>query len=122
MRRPEVYLHHVVKSFDSQINIFREVTVDAAILDDVGEAPATIDRVLRNVVSLKRPGYLEIPRDLVLAEVPPPIGPIAPDPMTSRSVHEAALARGRSPRFARCSAKARASRRFTSASGSAATG
>ena len=70
MRRPEVYLHHVVKSFESQFNIFREVTVDAAILDDVAEAPATIDRVLRNVVGLKRPGYLEIPRDRVFAERP----------------------------------------------------
>ncbi len=90
MRRPEVYLHHVVKSFDSQINIFREVTVDAAILDDVAEAPATIDRVLRNVVGLKRPGYLEIPRDRVFSEVPPPLGPIAPDPMIP-PVHEAAL-------------------------------
>ncbi len=90
MRRPEVYLHHVVKSFDSQINIFREVTVDSAILDDVLEAPATIDRVLRSVVGLKRPGYLEIPRDRVFAEVPAPLGPIAPDPALP-PVHEAAL-------------------------------
>jgi TPP-dependent 2-oxoacid decarboxylase len=91
MRRPEVYLHHVVKSFESQINVFREVTVDAAILDDVAEAPSTIDRVLRNVVALKRPGYLEIPRDRVYSIVPAPIGPIAPDPFAP-AVHEAALA------------------------------
>jgi indolepyruvate decarboxylase len=90
MRRPEVYLHHVVKSFESQLNIFREVTVDAAILEEVDEAPSTIDRVLRNVVGLKRPGYLEIPRDRVLSEVPAPIGPISPDPLAP-AVHEAAL-------------------------------
>jgi indolepyruvate decarboxylase len=89
-RRPEVYLHHVVKSFESQINIFREVTVDAAILDDVAEAPGVIDRVLRNVVGMKRPGYLEIPRDRVFAEVPAPTGPIAPDPFAT-PVHEPAL-------------------------------
>jgi indolepyruvate decarboxylase len=90
MRRPEVYLHHVVKSFESQINVFREVTVDAAILDDVAEAPSVIDRVLRNVVGLKRPGYLEIPRDRVHSIVPAPTGPIAPDPFAP-AVHEAAL-------------------------------
>ncbi len=90
MRRPDVYLHHVVKSFESQINIFREVTVDAAILDDVAEAPATIDRVLRNVVGRKRPGYLEIPRDRVTAEVAAPTGPIGVDP-SAPAVHEAAL-------------------------------
>jgi indolepyruvate decarboxylase len=90
MRRPEVYLHHVVKSFESQINIFREVTVDAAILDDETEAPGVIDRVLRNVVSWKRPGYLEIPRDRVRSIVTAPTGPIAPDPFAPE-VHEAAL-------------------------------
>jgi TPP-dependent 2-oxoacid decarboxylase len=90
MRRPEVYLHHVVKSFESQINIFREVTVDAAILDDVLDAPSTIDRVLRNVISQKRPGYLEIPRDRVYSIVPEPTGPIAADPFAP-VVHEAAL-------------------------------
>ena len=90
MRRPEVYLHHVVKSFESQINVFREVTVDAAILDDVAEAPGTIDRVLRNVLALKRPGYLEIPRDRVHSLVPAPTGPIALDPFAP-AVHEAAL-------------------------------
>lgn len=90
MRRPEVYLHHVVKSFESQINVFREVTVDAAILDDVAEAPGVIDRVLRNVVASKRPGYLEIPRDRVRSIVSAPTGPIAPDPF-AQPTHEAAL-------------------------------
>ena len=43
--------------------------------------PPTIDRVLRNVVASKRPGYLEIPRDRVYStQVPAPTGPIAPDP------------------------------------------
>ena len=61
----EVHLHHVVKTYESQLQIYREVTVDAAILDDPATAPETIDRVLRNVVRRKRPGYLEIPRDRV---------------------------------------------------------
>ena len=65
LRRPELNLHHVIKTFESQLQIYREVTVDAAILDDPASAPETIDRVLRNVVAAKRPGYLEIPRDRV---------------------------------------------------------
>jgi indolepyruvate decarboxylase len=74
MRRPELHLHHVVKTFESQLQIYREVTVDAAILHDAESAPETIDRVLRNVVKWKRPGYLEIPRDRVRVPVAPPAG------------------------------------------------
>ena len=72
LRRPELGLHHVVKTAESQLQIYREVTVDAAILDDASTAPETIDRVLRQVVKAKRPGYLEIPRDLVRAPVGAP--------------------------------------------------
>ncbi|CAN5705319.1 indolepyruvate/phenylpyruvate decarboxylase [soil metagenome] len=75
-RRPDVYLHHVVRDFESQLRIFREITVDAAILDDPATAPAAIDRVLRQVIRRQRPGYLEIPRDRVTAEVVPPSGPL----------------------------------------------
>jgi indolepyruvate decarboxylase len=72
----EVHLHHVIKTYESQLQIYREVTVDAAILDDPQTAPEIIDRVLHNVVRLKRPGYLEIPRDRVRAGVQPPAGPL----------------------------------------------
>lgn len=74
LRKPDLHLHHVVKTFESQLRIYREVTVDAAILDDPESAPATIDRVISQVVWSKRPGYLEIPRDLVRAPVADPIG------------------------------------------------
>jgi indolepyruvate decarboxylase len=80
LRRPELHLHHVVKTFESQLRIYREVTVEAAILDDPATAPETIDRVLRSILRAKRPGYLEIPRDRVLAPVSPPSGPLKTDP------------------------------------------
>ncbi len=73
-RLPEVYLHHVVRDFESQLRIFQEITVDSAILDDPLTAPAAIDRVLRQVIRRQRPGYLEIPRDRVYSEVAPPTG------------------------------------------------
>jgi indolepyruvate decarboxylase len=82
LRRPELHLHHVVKTFESQLQIYREVTVDAAILDDAESAPETIDRVLRNVVKWKRPGYLEIPRDRVRVPVASPAGRLELDPVT----------------------------------------
>ncbi len=85
LRRPELHLHHVVKTFESQLQIYREVTVDAAILDDAESAPETIDRVLRNVVKWKRPGYLEIPRDRVRVPVASPTGRLELDPSTETS-------------------------------------
>jgi indolepyruvate decarboxylase len=80
LRRPELHLHHVIKTFESQLQIYREVTVDAAILDDPESAPETIDRVLRRVVDAKRPGYLEIPRDRVAVPVAEPSGRLASGP------------------------------------------
>ena len=80
LRRPELHLHHVIKTFESQLQIYREVTVDAAILDDPASAPETIDRVLRRVVESKRPGYLEIPRDRVAVPVEGPSGPLIGEP------------------------------------------
>ena len=87
LRRPELHLHHVIKTFESQLQIYREVTVNAAILDDPASAPETIDRVLRRVVESKRPGYLEIPRDRVAVPVDGPSGPLLREP-------SAAVARG----------------------------
>ncbi len=80
LRRPELHLHHVIKTFESQLQIYREVTVDAAILDDPVSAPGTIDRVIRRVVTSKRPGYLEIPRDRVAVPVEGPSGPLLGKP------------------------------------------
>ncbi len=88
LRRPDLNLHHVVKDYESQLRIFREVTVDAAILADPASAPEAIDRVLRNVVGSKRPGYLEIPRDRVAVEVAEPAGPliVPPAPGSSEAI------------------------------------
>lgn len=58
-------LHHQVKSLNSQFEIFCEVTCAQVILKDPDTAPAEIARVLDTALSLSRPVYLEIPRDLV---------------------------------------------------------
>jgi TPP-dependent 2-oxoacid decarboxylase len=64
-RRNEPLLHHKIRSFESQLNIFREVTVASAILGDPITAGAEIDRVLAAVIRHQRPGYLELPRDML---------------------------------------------------------
>jgi indolepyruvate decarboxylase len=64
-------LHHQVKTLDSQMIIYREVTCDQARLDDPRRAPADIARVLSSCITHSRPVYLEFPRDLVDAPCEP---------------------------------------------------
>ena len=45
-REREALLHHKVRSFESQLVVFQEVTCASAILDDPERAQAEIDRVL----------------------------------------------------------------------------
>jgi indolepyruvate decarboxylase len=63
--RGVLQLHHQVKTLDSQMIIYREVTCDQARLDDPRRAPEEIARVLASCVTQSRPVYLEFPRDLV---------------------------------------------------------
>jgi indolepyruvate decarboxylase len=63
-------LHHKVKDFRTQLEVFRRLCIAATDLTDPANAFREIDRVLEAVVRYKRPGYIELPRDLV--EVVPP--------------------------------------------------
>ena len=60
---PDALLHHRVRDFDSQLRIFREVTVAQAVLDNPVTAGDEIHRVLEAAKTSKRPVYLEVPRD-----------------------------------------------------------
>lgn len=60
-------LHHTVKDLDGQRRVFAEVTAATARLEDPATAAAEIDRVIATVLEEKRPGYIEIPRDLTTA-------------------------------------------------------
>ena len=70
--RGGLLLHHQVKRLDSQFAIYREITCDQALLDDPGQAPEQIARVLRNCIVQSRPVYFELPRDRVFD----PCGPV----------------------------------------------
>ncbi len=60
-------LHHKVKGFETQLEVFEKITAASAVLDDPITAFGEIDRVLEAAVRYKRPVYLEIPRDRVLS-------------------------------------------------------
>jgi indolepyruvate decarboxylase len=86
-RRRGIHVHHQVKSFESQIKIYQEVTEYAAILDDPETAAGHVSRAIDVAAKLKRPVYLEIPRDMVFAE----IEPVSSRPALERSIDEGAV-------------------------------
>jgi len=58
------FLHHRVKEFDTQLRVFREVTVCAEVIQDAANAPAQIRRAIAMCQRHKRPVYIELPRDI----------------------------------------------------------
>lgn len=63
------FLHHMVRDHTTQREIFDKITVASVVLDDPAQAEHEIDRALEALRRYKRPIYLEIPRDMVLAPV-----------------------------------------------------
>ena len=60
-------LHHKVKGFETQFEVFEKITVASAVLDNPETALGEIDRVLEAALRYKRPVYIEVPRDQVHA-------------------------------------------------------
>lgn len=58
-------LHHRVKDFRTQAEVFRRICCAEAELNDPRTALRNIDRVLAAVARHRRPGYIELPRDMV---------------------------------------------------------
>ncbi len=67
-RRSDPLLHHRVRDFNTQREVFEKITVATASLDDPLTAFREIDRCLEAAVRYKRPVYLELPRDRVRTE------------------------------------------------------
>lgn len=89
-------LHHKVKGFETQFEVFEKITVAAAVLDDPLTAFHEIDRVLEAALRYKRPVYLEVPRDQVhvrpVSPHRPPAGLPPSDPDALREAVEEASA------------------------------
>ncbi len=58
-------LHHKVRDFRTQLEVFEKLCVAGTELSDPVTAFREVDRVLDTVARFKRPGYIEIPRDMV---------------------------------------------------------
>jgi indolepyruvate decarboxylase len=65
-------IHHQAKDVDSQWRIFQQVTCAAQVVEHPERAALEIHEVVRRIAMERRPGYLEIHRDLVDVEIPVP--------------------------------------------------
>ncbi len=69
-------MHHLInKSINShgdqtQLEVFKNVTVDQGVLDNPAEAAQIIDRVLISCLQQKKPVYFEVPRNMVDQPLP----------------------------------------------------
>jgi len=64
-------LHHRVRNFDTQLRVFSELTVGAVVLDDPLSAANQIELMFALAKRHSRPVYIELPRDMTLAEIGP---------------------------------------------------
>jgi len=71
-RRADPLLHHKVKTFDTQRRVYEEVTCANTILLDPQTAADEIVRVVDTAVQQRRPGYIEIPYNIVDTPIRPP--------------------------------------------------
>ncbi|WP_320211637.1 alpha-keto acid decarboxylase family protein [Methanospirillum purgamenti] len=58
-------LHHKPNEYDDSLRMFERITVASTGLENPAEACKEIDRVIQTVLTLKRPGFIELPRDVV---------------------------------------------------------
>jgi indolepyruvate decarboxylase len=58
-------LHHMVRNFRTQYDVFEKLCIAGTELNDPLDAFSEIDRALATAARFKRPVYIEIPRDMV---------------------------------------------------------
>jgi len=71
-RKLGVLIHHQAREIESQYHIYKEVTCAARVLSNNDRAADEIDEVVQTLMREKRPGYLEIHRDIVDLPIPVP--------------------------------------------------
>lgn len=81
-RKKDPLVHHKVKTFDTQRKIYEEVTCANTVLTDPETAAAEIMRVVETVLAECRPGYIEIPYDVVDLPIKVPAHKPEPKPVS----------------------------------------
>src|SRR5262245_63147664 len=90
-KRSDPLLHHRVRDFNTQREVFEKITVASASLDDPLTAFREIDRCLAACDRYKRPVYLELPRDRVRTKCLYPVQTRAEVPVSNRQALQEAL-------------------------------
>lgn len=90
-RKTDPLLHHKVRTFDTQRRIFEEVTCANTVLLDAQTAASEIIRVVQEVRAQCRPGYIEIPFDIVDLPIEAPLMRNVPPPESDPENLEAAM-------------------------------
>ena len=70
------YMHHMVREFSTQRDVFERMTVAAVSLDDPITAEREMDKAFAALLRYRRPIYIEIPRDLVHTPLAAPLRPL----------------------------------------------
>jgi indolepyruvate decarboxylase len=83
-RKKDLLMHHKVRTFDTQQRIYDEVTCASTVLLDPETAAGEIMRVVHAIKTHSRPGYIEVPFDVVDM----PIGHIPPEPKTVKAISD----------------------------------
>jgi len=85
------YLHHMVRDFSTQREVFERMTVAAVTLDDPLTAEREMDCAFAALLRYRRPIYIEIPRDMVYTPLPNAVKPICleDEPSNSAALEEA---------------------------------
>ncbi len=90
-RQADPLLHHKVRTFDTQRRIYEEVTCANTVLLDVHTAAAEIIRVVDTVLEQCRPGYIEVPFDIVDMPIEAPVIPNRPPAVSDAENLEACI-------------------------------
>ena len=85
-------VHHQARTLESQLNVYREITCDQAVLDDPATAADAIARVLRAAREHSRPVYIELPRDMVDVEIGD-VPELPPSPVDADAVERRVVAK-----------------------------
>jgi indolepyruvate decarboxylase len=91
-RRSDPLLHHRVRDFNTQREVFEKITVATASLEDPLTAFREIDRCFEAAVRFKRPVFLELPRDRVRATALFPHKPNLQKPRSNKEALAEAVA------------------------------
>jgi len=84
---------HMSPRFESNLDVYRTVTVDAQVISNAALAPEQIDSALTACISQRRPVYLEVMENVWATECPPPEGRIVARQRPATEANRRTLAR-----------------------------